>query len=196
MSDFPFSIPRKADIARADTFSFKQYDEDDRDYTVTNGNPSDTNPNDKNGLIDTYLVCFATTVGGNYSGVSLNFSVVGEWSNEEENKGVTIARAKFNGSAYVYDKILRAAASGTPARFISPFTIAFNQNQSSTLECCNGNFIDTDIIADTLYSYTVLLVNSRSDTSTSVFNLNRVVNGATNLTEERGVSSITAQLFA
>lgn len=182
-----------ATIPRTDTFSFKQYDDDDRAYTVGEGNPGDTDPNNIGGLIDNILTCFVTTVGGNYEGVSLDFSVVGEWVVSEENKGVVIARAKHNGSTYVYDKILRASYPGNSnVRFISPFTISFFQNQDTTLECCNGKYIDTDITANTLYSYTVLLVNSSASTS---FKLNKVVNGGTQASAERGVSSITAQLF-
>ena len=190
-SDLTTNIP----IPRTNTFSAKQYDEDNRDYDVTNGNAPDDDPNDKGGLIDTYLTCVLSTGGGTYSGIALDFSVVGEWGDEEENKGVAIARAKHIGGSYVFDKILRAPANGDSARFISPFTISFHDNTSTTLECCNGKYIDTDITADTLYSYTVLLVNSRTATSTANFKLNRVVSSGSTVTTERGVSSITAQVF-
>ena len=192
MSDFPFSIPRRSE-ARANTFSFKQYDEDNKEYDVKSGNPTDDAPDGKDGLIDDYLTCFVTTVGGNYSGVSLDFNVVGEWDEQQENKGVAIARAKYNGTSYVYDKILRAAISNTNRRIISPFTISYHSNHDSTMDGCNGKYIDTDIAADTLYSYTVLLVNTPGDGATHLFKLNRAI---TANEAERGVSSITAQLFA
>jgi hypothetical protein len=192
MSDFPFSIPRRSE-ARANTFSFKQYDEDNKEYDVKSGNPADADPDGKDGLIDDYLTCFVTTVGGNYSGVSLDFNVVGEWDEQQENKGVAIARAKYNGTSYVYDKILRAAISNNNRRIISPFTISYHSNHDSTMDGCNGKYIDTDIAADTLYSYTVLLVNTPSDGATHLFKLNRTI---TANQAERGVSSITAQLFA
>jgi hypothetical protein len=194
MSDFPFSIPRRSE-ARANTFSFKQYDEDNKEYDVKNGNPTDDAPDGKDGLIDDYLTCFVTTVGGNYSGVSLDFNVVGEWATQQENKGVAIARAKYNGTSYVYDKILRAAISDSNTRMISPFTISFHANHSSTMDGCNGKYIDTDIAADTLYSYTVLLLNT-SASGTHLFKLNRTITDNTGVDYERGVSCITAQLFA
>jgi len=183
--------------ARTNTFSFKQYDEDDKEYDVTFGNAADKVPDDKGGLIDDYLTCFVTTVGGNYSGVSLDFSVAGEWNIQQENKGVAIARAKYDGSSYVYDKILRAAVSDSNGRMISPFTISYHANHDTTMDHCNGKYIDTDIAADTLYSYTVLLVNT-APSGTHLFKLNRTINNATTATtvqNERGVSSITAQLF-
>ena len=197
MSDFPFSIPRRSE-ARANTFSFKQYDEDDKEYDVKSGNAADDAPDGKDGLIDDYLTCFVTTVGGNYSGVSLDFNVTGEWASQQENKGVAIARAKYNGTSYVYDKILRAAVSDSNTRMISPFTISFHENHSSTMDGCNGKYIDTDIAADTLYSYTVLLVSSLHPNNGSVtkFRLNRTITDNTGVDYERGVSSITALLFA
>jgi hypothetical protein len=194
MSDFPFSIPRRSE-ARANTFSFKQYDEDDKQYDVKSGNATDADPDDLDGLIDEdILTCFVTTVGGNYSGVSLDFNVVGEWDEQQENKGVAIARAKYNGTSYVYDKILRAAESDNNRRIISPFTISYHNHHDSTMDGCNGKYIDTDIAADTLYSYTVLLVNTTGDGATHLFKLNRVISDGT--AHERGVSSITALLFA
>ena len=194
MSDFPFSIPRRSE-ARANTFSFKQYDEDDKQYDVKSGNATDADPDDLDGLIDEdILTCFVTTVGGNYSGVSLDFNVVGEWDEQQENKGVAIARAKYNGTSYVYDKILRAAVSDNNRRIISPFTISYHNHHDSTMDGCNGKYIDTDIAADTLYSYTVLLVNTTGDGATHLFKLNRVISDGNG--HERGVSSITALLFA
>ena len=175
------------------TFSFKQYDADDKVYYVSVGNASDTSPNDKGGLINAELTCFATTVGGNYSGISLDFSVAGEWQSQTRNKGVAIAKAKHDGSSYVYDKILRAAVSDNNGRVISQFNISYNNNHTITLDGCNGKYIDTDIDPDTLYSYTVLLVNTGGDTAN--FKLNRVINSGTGSTYERGVSCITAQLF-
>jgi len=183
--------------ARTNTFSFKQYDEDDQEYDVTSGNATDADPDGKDGLISTYLTCFVTTVGGNYSGVSLDFSVVGEWETQQENKGVAISRAKYNGTSYVADKILRAAESDNNARMISPFTISFHENHSSTMDGCNGKYIDTDIAADSLYSYTVLLVSSLHPNTPGAtkFKLNRTITDGTSVDYERGVSSITAQLF-
>jgi len=78
---------------------------------------------------------------------------------------------------------------------ISPFTISYPLDQSQTMDGCNGKYIDTDIAADTLYSYTVLLVNS-SPSGTHLFKLNRTITDSTTGQYERGVSSITAQLFA
>ena len=183
--------------ARTNTFSFKQYDGDDQEYNVTSGNAADKDPDGKGGLIDDYLTCFVTTVGGNYSGVSLDFSVAGEWQTQQENKGVAIARAKYDGTSYVYDKILRAAVSDINARIISPFTIVYQDNHSSTMDHCSGKYIDTDIAADSLYSYTVLLVSSLHPNTpgTTKFRLNRTITDATSVDYERGVSSITAQLF-
>ena len=176
------------------TFSFKQYDADDKEYYVSVGNPTDTNPDGNDGVIDDdILTCFVTTVGGNYSGVSLDFSVAGEWQSQTRNKGVAIAKAKHDGSSYVYDKILRAAVSDGNARVISQFNISYNNNHTYTLDGCNGKYIDTDIDPDTLYSYTVLLVNTGGNTAK--FKLNRVIDTGTGSTYERGVSSITAQLF-
>ena len=196
MSDFPFSIPRRSE-ARANTFSFKQYDEDDQEYDVKSGNATDDAPDGKDGLIDDYLTCFVTTVGGNYSGVSLDFNVTGEWATQQENKGVAIARAKYNGTSYVYDKILRAAESDSNTRMISPFTIVYQGNHTSTMDHCSGKYIDTDIAADSLYSYTVLLTSSVADaTLVTKFKLNRTITDATGADYERGVSSISAQLFA
>ena len=183
MSDFPFSIPRRSE-ARANTFSFKQYDEDDQEYDVKSGNAADAAPDGKDGLIDDYLTCFVTTVGGNYSGVSLDFNVVGEWDEQQENKGVAIARAKYNGTSYVYDKILRAPVSDSNTRMISPFTIVYHDNH-------------TDIAADSLYSYTVLLASSVADAElVTKFKLNRTITDGTGADYERGVSSISALLFA
>ena len=194
MSDFPFSIPRRSE-ARANTFSFKQYDEDDKQYDVKSGNPADADPDGKDGLIDDYLTCFVTTVGGNYSGVSLDFNVVGEWDEQQENKGVAIARAKYVNGNYAYDTILRAPANGSSARYIQNFNISYHLNASSTMESCNGKYIDLTIENNNLYSYTILLVNSSTHTSTHNFYLNRTVNGTATQPYERGTSCITAQLF-
>jgi hypothetical protein len=182
--------------ARTNTFSFKQYDADNKQYDVKSGNAADKDPDGKDGLIDDYLTCFVTTVGGNYSGVSLDFSVAGEWQTQQENKGIAISRAKYDGTSYVYDKILRAPVSDSNARMISPFTIVYHNNHTSTMDHCSGKYIDTDIAADTLYSYTVLLVSSVADAAlVCKFKLNRTITDGTGADYERGVSSITAQLF-
>ena len=192
----PFEIPIINQDVRTNTFSFKQYDEDDQEYDVKSGNAADATPNDKDGLISTYLTCFVTTVGGNYSGVSLDFSVAGEWDTQQENKGIAISRAKYNGTSYVADKILRAPVSDNNGRMISPFTIVYHDNMSSTMDHCSGKYIDTDIAADSLYSYTLLLVSSVHDAALDTeFKLNRTFTDATTGDYERGVSSISAQLF-
>ena len=194
----PFEIPIINQAVRTNTFSFKQYDEDDQEYDVKSGNAADATPNDKDGLISTYLTCFVTTVGGNYSGVSLDFSVAGEWDIQQENKGIAISRAKYDGTSYVADKILRAAQPSTDnnARMISPFTIVYHNNMSSTMDHCSGKYIDTDIAADSLYSYTVLLVSSVADAAlVCKFKLNRTITDQITNDYERGVSSITAKLF-
>jgi len=179
-------------------FSQKQHTNDDQIKVVIRGNPSDTNPNSKGGLIHSFLTCYVSTYGGDYAGVSLDFSVVGEWNNYEYDKGVAIARAKWVGGDngnYAYDLILRAPINGQSVRFIQNFTISYHTDKSSTLESCNGKYIDTGIENDNLYSYTIVVVNSSTHTTNHAFYLNRTVNGTGSTPYERGTSCITAQLF-
>ena len=169
-------------------------------YTVTAGNPADTNPNQYGGLIASRLSCYVSTFNGSYSAVSLDFSVVGEWANVEHDKGIAIARAVYVDAIpsgnYVYDKILRAPIQGSATSFIQNFTVSFgNSDRNSTMEACNGKYIDYDIEDDKLYSYTVLLVNSNTTNSATRFWLNRTLNGATSAPYERGTSCITAMLY-
>jgi len=176
-------------------FSQKQHTTDDQIKYVVRGNPSDTNPNSNGGLIHSFLTCYVNTYNGDYEGVSLDFSVVGEWNNKEYDKGVAIARAKYVNGNYAYDTILRAPVNGSSTRFISNFTIAYHTDIGSTMESCNGKYIDLTIENNNLYSYTILLVNSSTHTSTHRFYLNRTESGTATQPYERGTSCITAQLF-
>ena len=176
-------------------FSQKQHTTDDQIKYVVRGNPSDTNPNSNGGLIHSFLTCYVNTYDGDYEGVSLDFSVVGEWNNFEYDKGVAIARAKYVNGNYAYDTILRAPANSSSARYIQNFNISYHLNANSTMESCNGKYIDLTIENDNLYSYTIVLVNSSTHTTNHDFYLNRTVSGTGARPYERGTSCITAQLF-
>ena len=176
-------------------FSQKQHTNDDQIKNVVRGNPQDTNPNSHGGLIHSFLTCYVNTYDGDYEGVSLDFSVVGEWNNFEYDKGVAIARARYVNGNYAYDTILRAPANSSSARYIQNFNISYHTDKNSTMESCNGKYIDLTIENDNLYSYTIVLVNSSTHTTNHDFYLNRTVSGTGQRPYERGTSCITAQLF-
>ena len=176
-------------------FSQKQHTNDDQIKVVIRGNPQDTNPNSHGGLIHSFLTCYVNTYDGDYEGVSLDFSVVGEWNNFEYDKGVAIARARYVNGNYAYDTILRAPANSSSARYIQNFNISYHTDKNSTMESCNGKYIDLTIENDNLYSYTIVLVNSSTHTTNHDFYLNRTVSGTGQRPYERGTSCITAQLF-
>jgi len=161
--------------------------------TITKGNPSDNNPDQLNGEFDELTL---TNINGNADGVCLDFSIVGEWTSQEYNKGVVISKyeaSSFNGT-YTPTTILRGAVQTTSTRFIQPFTLTyFHQDSSSTLESCCGKYIDEDINANKYYKYKIVVVNS-SSAYNSDFHLNRT-QWSGHPERETGVSSFTAQEF-
>ncbi len=168
-----------------------QVTSDDTDFDVVGGNP--TTANQKGGEVTALRV---TGINGNTSKVLLQFSIVGEWDGQEYEKGVVIARRTSDtiGGTYADDTILRADDASARTRFIQNFTISFPANHDSTLECCNGIYIDTPT-PNKFHEYTVVLVNSEASTVTKKFHLNRTDRGLDSNAFEVGVSCLTAQEF-
>jgi hypothetical protein len=177
---------------------FYQAQRSDRLVTlgVVGGNPADGTPNTLNGLVVPLTV---TGIDGNADGVCLDFSIVGEWQSQEYDKGVAISRSvsTSRASGYSADLILRSdldSGVSAQARYIQTFNLAHDVgNRDSTMEGCNGKFIDTTIEDGKFYKYSILLINSSSVTAT--FTINGVHVSTNFLNRERGVSCITAQEF-
>ena len=181
-----------ADItANVGGFHSAQKTADDAEFDVTGGNP--TTADSLDGEITDLTV---TGINGNASKVLLQFSIVGEWENNNHDAGVVIARRTsdtINGT-YANDTILRADAAATnQTRFIQNFNLSFVvSDNNSSMESCNGMYIDTPT-ANKFHKYSVVLVNSTA--GTKKFKLNRVFGNNTGIGDEVGSSCFTAQEF-
>jgi len=175
-------------------FFSAQVTHDDSEFDVLGGNPADTDGDEKDGEITALAV---TGINGNASKVLLQFSITGEWDNLEHDKGVAIARRVSDtvDGTYAGNTILRADVAGSNnVRLIQNFNISHNVgNRDSTLESCNGIFIDDATTSNKFYKYSVVLINS--EVTTRKFYLNRTLNPTNTAGYERGTSCITAQEF-
>ena len=187
-------------LIQSENFHYKQYKGFDFSESIGGGNPSDSAPNGKNGEITELSI---SGVNGNAKVVCLDFSIVGEWNGLEYNKGVIIAKyhADTIDGVYTVKEILTGAqqenSNGVEfgARFIQNFNVSIGQtdNFDSTMESCNGKYIDTEIFSGKFYKYTIVCCNSSSSSAT--FYLNRTRRQSETQQHESGVSVITAQVF-
>ncbi len=172
-------------------FYSAQVTSDDADFDVQSGNP--TTANAKAGEITGLTV---TGINGNATKVLLQFSIMGEWDINQHDAGIVIARRTSDtiDGTYADDTILRADVAGSNnGRFIQNFNLAWRDSDNTTsMESCNGMYIDTPT-ANKFHKYSIVLVNSSSDTKE--FKLNRVVGGNDHIGYERGTSCFTAQEF-
>ncbi len=158
-------------------------------HNVVNGNPTDAEAasNTKGGSLYSQLNASITTKLANQK-VLITCVVNGEWSSEEENKGLILMRATTGNGVPI-----RPAASGSRGRIISPFTNSYHQNYGSTLETSVVHYVDLLGTADT-YTYFPMLINSGSASHTFYFN--RAAGGTDQGHFEIAGSSMSLQLLS
>ena len=195
----PITIPSSS-LAK---FYFSQSLTNSQSFSVSQGNPSVANPNLRGGWLAGSTLgsnLIFSGVNGNATGVKLDFSIAGEWQSLEYDKGVLILKAEssqqFGG--YTPTELLCGPTPSTSSplnvRCISPFQLGHNNNNTgSTMESCNGIFVDTQLTNGKFYQYSIILVNSA--TTTALFSLNRTFFSTPAPQFEMGVSVITGQEF-
>ena len=195
----PITIPSSS-LAK---FYFSQSLTNSQSFNVSQGNPSVANPNLRGGWLAGSTLgsnLIFSGVNGNATGVKLDFSIAGEWQSLEYDKGVLILKAESSQQAggYIPTELLCGPTPTTSSplnvRCISPFQLGHNNNNTgSTMESCNGIYVDTQLTNGKFYQYSIILVNSA--TSTALFSLNRTFFSTPAPQFEMGVSVITGQEF-
>ena len=173
-------------------FGYAQLVSTQSDQAVSNGNPSASDPDQFNGLVDALSVEITPNRANGV--VKLQFQISGEWGANLHEKGGYIAVATKNADGtFTYNRALRGNPSGVRSLVISSFTIGWHTDNTSTPERCDATFIDAGVNQGTTYKYTPVLVNSTAGTTT--FRMNRSYNDSNNTAFERLCSSMTAQIM-
>ena len=169
-------------IANGNNTTFTQ-----QNINVSSGNPSNSS-NALGGSLMSYMSASLTTTISHQK-ILINCVVVGEWSGSQvENKGIILAQGTL------FDNVLlRPSASGNRGRILSPFTISYHQNPSTTLETAVLTYV-YDAIGVGTYNFFPVLVNTGSNTNT--FYLNRTVANGNALSHEIAGSCISLQLLS
>jgi hypothetical protein len=173
-------------------FGYAQLVSTQSDQAVSNGNPSASDPDQFNGLVDALSVEITPNRANGV--VKLQFQINGEWGANTHEKGGYIAVATKNADGtFTYNRALRGNPSGVRSLVISGFTIGWHTDNTSTPERCDATFIDAGVNQGTTYKYTPVLVNTTGGTTT--FRMNRTYNDSNNTAFERLCSSMTAQIM-
>jgi len=162
-------------------------------YSVGGGNPGNTTPDNKGGVLDAFP---ATATVSNIDGSSLahfrlSGQVFGEWSADSWDKGMAIVRTRTPAAGGADEvNILRPPESSGRRRMLTHFVIGYHNNNSSTPESAiisdyNDSF--SAAVGDTI-KYEFVLINSGNTSRT--FYINRVISSSTS--SEVGESWISA----
>ncbi len=161
-------------------------------FNVTAGNPTQTQVinNTFGGNLDAQMYKSVTTQVANQK-ILINCLVSGEWTSQNENKGLAIG-VQVGISSSTRD-IERPPAISARGRFLSSFSQSFHGNEDSTIETATLTYVYKAGAVNT-YHFFPILVNTGG--ATSIFHLNSTIGTTDQLNYEIAGSYLNLQILS